>query len=376
MLLLYPSLTCQYTAVPASDAFDLLPGVDGPAGQLAHPGADADMGKLPGSCEFARVQGASAVATHSDHDDWSAIRLPFQRSADADDGAVNPSDDEDFPDDDEVAELRELATTSDLTVTLVGPAVPVEVGTTGRVTVTVSNVGGVHSAAPAVEIGLPAGVGVAAAGATCSGMPLSCTFGPLGPRATASFDLELAPVAAGPILVRGSVADAALADSSPDDNAGEVTVIGIEPVVTPSPSPSPTPSPTASTTPSPSPSATPSTGPTPTVTPAPATPTVVMARVYFRYSSAKLTKTQKRKLRRLVSLVPQGAEVTADARAMVRGKGARKADRRLAITRAKKVRAYLYRQGLDGRVTVSNKGRTKLVTRKARRVNVTITYLR
>ena len=101
-----------------------------------------------------------------------------------------------------------------------------------------------------------------------------------------------------------------------------------------------------------------------------------MVRVYFRYSSAKLTKTQKRKLRRLVSLVPQGAEVTADARAMVRGKGARKADRRLAITRAKKVRAYLYRQGLDGRVTVSNKGRTKLVTRKARRVNVTITYLR
>ena len=379
-LLLYPSLDCQFTAIPASEAFDLRPGGDVPAGAVMYPASNVNMSELPESCQAAATdaatRGPAALESHHDHDDWSAIRLSFQRSGDTNDGAVNPSDDEDFPDDDEVAELRELATTSDLTVTLVGPAVPVEVGTTGRVTVTVSNVGGVHSAAPAVEIGLPAGVGVAAAGATCSGMPLSCTFGPLGPGATASFDLELAPVAAGPILVRGSVADAALADSSPDDNAGEVTVIGIEPVVTPSPSPSPTPSPTASTTPGPSPSATPSTGPTPTVTPAPATPTVVMARVYFRYSSAKLTKTQKRKLRRLVSLVPQGAEVTADARAMVRGKGARKADRRLAITRAKKVRAYLYRQGLDGRVTVSNKGRTKLVTRKARRVNVTITYLR
>jgi outer membrane protein OmpA-like peptidoglycan-associated protein len=380
-LLLYPSLTCQYTAVPASDAFDLLPGVDGPAGQLAHPGADADMGKLPGSCEFARVQGASAVATHSDHDDWSAIRLPFQRSADADDGAVNPSDDEDFPDDDEVAELRELATTSDLKVTLVGPAVPVVVGTTARVTVTVSNVGGVHSAAPAVGLTVPAGVGVSASGAACSGVPLSCTFGPLGPGAATSFDLELAPVAAGPILVRGSVADAGLADSSPDDNVGEVTVTGVDPVVTPSPSPSPTP--TVGTTPSPTPSTTPSAGPPPTVTPAPPTvtpappsATMVKTKVYFGYDSTKLTKAQKRKLRRLISSVPEGAAVSGDSRAMVRWQGARKSDRRLALTRAKKVRAYLYRQGLDGRVTVSNKGRTKLVTRKARRVNVTITYLR
>jgi len=89
-----------------------------------------------------------------------------------------------------------------------------------------------------------------------------------------------------------------------------------------------------------------------------------------------VTKAQKRKLRRLISSVPEGAAVSGDSRAMVRWQGARKSDRRLALTRAKKVRAYLYRQGLDGRVTVSNKGRTKLVTRKARRVNVTITYVR
>jgi len=104
--------------------------------------------------------------------------------------------------------------------------------------------------------------------------------------------------------------------------------------------------------------------------------TMVKTRVYFRYSSAKLTKAQKRKLRRLVSSVPEGAAVSGDARAMVRWQGARKSDRRLAITRAKKVRTYLYREGLDGRVTVSNKGRTKLATRQARRVNVTITYVR
>ena len=381
-LLLYPSLTCQYTAVPASEPFDLLPGVDGPAGPVLHPGANADMNKLPESCEFDRLQGPTALQTLTDHDDWSAIRLPFQRSGDADDGAVNPSDDEDFPDDEEVAQLRELATTSDLTLAVVGPAGPVEVATTGRVTVTVSNTGGVHAATPVATVEVPSGVGVSATGAQCAGAPLRCMFGALPPGAVTSFDLDLTPASAGPLLLRGTVADEALADSAPADNAGQVTVTVVEPSVAPPPSasppPSPGPDPTVSPDPTISPSPTPtiSPSPTPTVRPDPPSATTVKARVYFRYGSTKLTKAQKRKLRRLASKVPEGAVVTADARAMVRFKGARASDKRLALTRAKKVRAYLYRQGLDGQITVSNKGRTKSVTRTARRVNLTVTYVR
>ena len=122
-----------------------------------------------------------------------------------------------------------------------------------------------------------------------------------------------------------------------------------------------------SATPSPDPSA--STGPPTAVT------TTKVVKTYFRLYSTKLTKAQKRKLRRALAATPEDAEVAVTARGMVRAEGATKADRKRAKKRARAVRAYLKTRGVPGRdITVSNKGRTRSQSARARRVNVRFTY--
>ena len=103
--------------------------------------------------------------------------------------------------------------------------------------------------------------------------------------------------------------------------------------------------------------------------------TTKVVKTYFRLYSGKLTKVQKRKLRRAVSAIPEDAEVAVKARGMVRAEGATKADRKRAKQRAKAVRAYLKTRGVPGSaISVNNKGRTQSQSAKARRVNVRFTY--
>ena len=103
--------------------------------------------------------------------------------------------------------------------------------------------------------------------------------------------------------------------------------------------------------------------------------TTKVVKTYFRLYSKKLTKVQKRKLRRAVSAIPEGAQLAVKARGMVRAEGATKADRKRAKRRAKAVRSYLKTRGVPGSaISVNNKGRTRSQSARARRVNVTFTY--
>ncbi len=112
--------------------------------------------------------------------------------------------------------------------------------------------------------------------------------------------------------------------------------------------------------------------------PLPPTPvsTTLTAKSYFGLYSTTLSTSEKRTLRTLVAKIPSGAAVTAKATGMVRTGGATKADRKRALKRAQAVRSYLQELGITGEITASNKGRTQSTTKKARRVNVTITYVR
>lgn len=117
----------------------------------------------------------------------------------------------------------------------------------------------------------------------------------------------------------------------------------------------------------------------PTVTPpqvlAPVATASAKGRVYFAYKSVKLSKGQKRKLRRLIARIPDGATVVLTRSVgIVKAKGPSGADRKRALKRATVVRDYLLANSLSGPTQVSNGGRTTGKSAKARRVNVTIRY--
>jgi hypothetical protein len=135
------------------------------------------------------------------------------------------------------------------------------------------------------------------------------------------------------------------------------------------------------TPPSPPPTSPPTAGP-PTVAPpqvspdaAPVVSATTSGKVYFAYKSVRLSKAEKRKLRRVVARIPDGATVVLTRSVgVVKGKGATAADKRRALKRARVVRDYLLAQGLTGPIQVSNGGRTAGKSAKARRVDVTVTY--
>jgi outer membrane protein OmpA-like peptidoglycan-associated protein len=380
-LISYPDLDCLPTSIAATDAFDLRPAEPGPDERVPHPGSDANFRYLPGSCTTALEGGATQ--THEDHDDWSVISLPFRENGDSADGPIDPSDDEDFPTDDEIDVLRAQATTSDLRVSVAGPAAPVQVGSPARVTVWAANAGNVHSGTPVITVEVPPGVVVSTIPPACSGNPLVCASAPLAPGATTTFDLEVVPAAPGPVVVRASLADPRLADSNPADNTAEATVTVVS-TSTPTPTPTPTTGPAPTATPTPTstspalpPTPAPSTSAPPQVPPQLAPSSVVVkSKSYFRYNSTKLTKAQKRKLRALVREIPDGAAASTVAVGMVRATGATKADRVRAKARARAVARYLRSAGLTGPILVKSTGRTQSKTANARRVNITITYMR
>jgi hypothetical protein len=172
-----------------------------------------------------------------------------------------------------------------------------------------------------------------------------------------------------------TIADAA---GAIDSATVRVTVPGpTAPTTAPPTTPPPTPPPTPPTTPLTPPPPTPPTTTPPRVPPdiAPVVTTRIPGKVYFKYKSVKLTKAEKRKLRRMVARIPDDATVVLSRSiGMVRAKDATRADRRRALERATVVRDYLVARGLTGPIIVTNSGRTKGTTAKARRVNVTITY--
>lgn len=114
----------------------------------------------------------------------------------------------------------------------------------------------------------------------------------------------------------------------------------------------------------------------PSVSP-PGSSAAVSGKVYFRYKKANLTQGQKRAVRRLLAQVPTTASISSVASVgVVRAKGGKPSDLRLALARAAAVRDYLRARGVTATIEVSNAARTRATSAKARRVNVTIVYTR
>lgn len=202
----YASLDCERTVIAATDPFELFPSAPGGSQTVSHPGADADLTELPGSCRQAIAGGLPFIQTHEDHDDWSAVRLGFQRSGDLDDGPIEPSDDDDLPTDDEIEELRRLDRTIDLALAATPPGGPVEAGTTLTVPVTISNVGTVHSENPRLTIEGP-------------GIPISVDADPLPPGSQRTVDVPVSAVPAGTLSVDVVVGDDLMIEATPEDNS-------------------------------------------------------------------------------------------------------------------------------------------------------------
>ncbi len=207
----YASLDCESTTIAASDPFELWPTTPGADDGIAHPGADADLGELPGSCLQAIIGGLPFIQTHKDHDDWSAMRLGFQRSGDAADAAIDASDDEDYPTDDEIDELRRVDRTIDLVVAAIGPAQPVAPNSSATVSVTVRNAGTVHSGSPTVTVDGP-------------GSPVVLALSPLPPGAETTLDAPIDVGPAGVLTVPVTVTDEPMIEATPADNTSSAIV--------------------------------------------------------------------------------------------------------------------------------------------------------
>jgi hypothetical protein len=208
----YASRDCELAVIAATDPFELFPSDPGTTERVPHPGADAKLADLPGSCIQALVGGLPFIQTHRDHDDWAVVQLAFQRSGDAADAAIEPSDDQDLPTDDEIEQLRRLDRTIDLTLEAGATDDPVTVGTTLTVPVTVSNVGGVHSA----------GARLAVDGATG---PTSVDLAELAPGARQTVPVPVPTTAAGTVTVRASVGDELMIEATPQDNSVTFDVV-------------------------------------------------------------------------------------------------------------------------------------------------------
>jgi outer membrane protein OmpA-like peptidoglycan-associated protein len=391
--IIYTSYDCSFTRANVSDPFDVLPNQPGPDSSPAYGFLNLPRGAFldskgesvtPGICSVPNLP----LRVHRDHNDWAAIDLKFRHSGDSQDGPIDPSDDEDFPDDAEIALLEIVSTTTDLAVGISTPAAPTPVGVTAEVIVTVSNRGTIPADEPSVELVVAPGLAVTSVPGYCDTATLVCRPALLASGESVDIPVQVRASAVGDQSVEAVVTNATGPEANAADNSASAIVTTIAVVPDPDPTPSTTPSPPVSppdspappdsvgpdspgpsvtTAPSPTPSA--STGP-----PAPVTTTKVI-KTYFRLYSGKLTKAQKRKLRRAVSAIPEDAQVAVTARGMVRAEGATKADRKRAKRRAKAVRAYLKARGVPGSaISVNNKGRTRSQTAKARRVNVRFTY--
>ena len=222
--LLYASYECDFTAIPVSDPFTLFPGNDLDV-SLPHPGLDAKLSELPGSCVTLKVT-PGTTQTLADHDDWSAVRLSFHQSGYSADGAVNPSDDEEFPTDEETAELREALTTTDVSVALEGPTGPVTAGQPFDVIATVTNQGTVTALSPEVTFDFGEALSLQQATPGCAGEPLVCSLesgesaiGPISAGGVATVSVSLVAGVEGDTSVDVMVSDPATTDTNDTNNA-------------------------------------------------------------------------------------------------------------------------------------------------------------
>lgn len=104
--------------------------------------------------------------------------------------------------------------------------------------------------------------------------------------------------------------------------------------------------------------------------------TSVGSRVYFAYRSARLTPKAKRTLTSLAAQVPADATASSVVVGVVRAQDPVRADRSLARARAARVARYLRAAGLPGSVTVRTTAVTVKNVAAARRVVVTVRYVR
>ena len=222
--ILYPSWECEFTAIPATAPFNLFPGANTDV-SIGHAGIDADLGELPGSCTSQQFARPLSYRTHSDHDDWSKIRLGFHTSGSAADGAVILSDDEDLPDDAEIAELRRLVTTTDLAADVAGPDDPATVGKTFNVKATVQNKGKVTAHNPKLTIELADDLKVASAPATCTGSPLVCSLDPVIAGEEASVTLKVVGETEGTTTSRVTVTDSSTTDPNTSNDTVELSIV-------------------------------------------------------------------------------------------------------------------------------------------------------
>ena len=150
--------------------------------------------------------------------------MKFRHSGDSQNGAINPSNDEDFPNDEKIEQLRVLSNTTDLAVTIAGPPDPVSVGDTTTVTVTTKNVGTIPASEPTVELNMPAGMSLASAPDYCTGTPVKCTLPLLASGATDAIGLQLVAIDAGDQTATATVANGAGPESNAADNTAWVVV--------------------------------------------------------------------------------------------------------------------------------------------------------
>jgi len=88
---------------------------------------------------------------------------------------------------------------------------------------------------------------------------------------------------------------------------------------------------------------------------------------YFGYKSSKLTSTSRAALREFASLFPTNSYSVTNVVGAIRAKGADEADRQLALKRARTVKRFLEKQGVEGIINVSTQ-KTRETTYLARRV--------
>jgi hypothetical protein len=219
--ILYPSFNCEFTSIPANSPFELLPGSDF---TTRHAGIDADLSELPGSCGRELHSLNPLFDTHVDHDDWSKIRLGFHTSGAAGDGA-ELSDDEDLPDDAQIAELRRLVTTTDLAAEAAGPSDPATVGNPFEVTATVRNKGNVTAHEPKLTIELADGLALEKAPARCTGSPLVCSLDQVIAGGEGSVTLLVVGESEGATVSRVSVTDPSTTDRDESNDSVELSIV-------------------------------------------------------------------------------------------------------------------------------------------------------
>ncbi len=265
--IIYTSFDCSYTRANISDPFDVLPNKPGPNSSPAYGFLNLPSDAFVDSKGNAVTPSICAVPNlplrvFRDHDDWAAIDLKFRHSGDSQDGPIDPSDDEDFPDDAEIALLEIVSTTTDLAVGISTPAAPTPVGATAEVIVTVSNGGTVPAAEPSVELVIAPGLAVTSVPGYCDTATLVCRPALLASGESVDIPVQVRASAVGDQSVEAVVTNATGPEANAADNSASAIVTTIAVVPDPDPTPSTTPSPPVSP-PTPRPPPTPRLPPTP-----------------------------------------------------------------------------------------------------------------